>query len=103
MSHTLSTAESLLLQRWQEIFRALRDGADVPPGQRLRAEGMMEAVVLLGISPSETVSAQMAVCYAQVFGQTLEQQWGEHWAQLFPFPQIPGFMQRAPVRPSTRD
>ena len=49
------------------------------------------------------LQAAMAACYGEVFGTTLEQEWGCQWHELFPFPQIPGFGMRAPVVPSTGD
>ena len=61
----------------------------------------MEALVLLGVASSEELQSAMAKCYLQEYGVSLLQQWGEDWNEMFPFPQIPGFGQRAPVYPST--
>ena len=41
--------------RWQRMFTALAEGGDVPPSGRLRAEGMMEAAVLLGLATAEEI------------------------------------------------
>jgi len=89
--------------RWQAMFETLRDGGDVAPSRRLRAEGVMEALVLLKLVPAEAIQAALANCYEQVFEESLPARWGEEWTLLFPFPQIPAFGQRAPVYPSTRD
>lgn len=92
-----------LERRWRQIFGVLHAGGEVPPAVRLRAEGMMETLVLLGLSSPPDLQSAMAACYSEVFGTTLEQAWGRQWQDLFPFPQIPGFGQRAPVYPSTPD
>jgi hypothetical protein len=94
---------SELDRRWREIFAILHSGGEVSPGARLRTEGMMESAVLLDLSGPQDLQAAMAACYCDEFGTTLEQEWGCQWHELFPFPQIPGFGQRAPVYPSTPD
>ncbi len=98
--HMLQTE---LEQRWQTMFAALADGDDVPPAQRLRAEGMMEAAVLLGIATPAALVASMDSCYRAAFGRAIDEDFGADWQAFFPFPQIPAMMQRAPVYPSTRD
>jgi hypothetical protein len=85
--------------RWRHIFSTLHGGGEIPPGQRLRAEGFMEAVVLLELSTEAAVQDALEHCYRDIFGEPLRRDWRE----LFPFPQIPGFGQRAPVYPSTPD
>lgn len=92
-----------LQQRYRDIFATLQAGGEVAPSQRLRAEGMMETLVLLELSSDEELQDLMQGCYEQEFGISLAAQWGEDWRELFPFPQIPGFGRRAPVYPSTRD
>jgi hypothetical protein len=92
-----------LERRWRHIFATLHAGGEVSPGMRLRTEGMMEMLVLLGLSSSQELQLAMAACYGEEFGTSLEQAWGLQWRELFPFPQIPGFGQRAPVYPSTHD
>jgi hypothetical protein len=77
MSGKQNLAWAELERRWHGIFSTLHSGGEVPPAQRLRTEGLMEAIVLLGIASPENVQDA--------------------------FPQIPGFGQRAPVYPSTRD
>ena len=98
--HVLQTE---LEQRWQSMFAALAGGDDVPPSQRLRAEGMMEAAVLLGVATPFALVASMDRCYRAAFGQGIDEEFGPDWQAFFPFPQIPAMMQRAPVYPSTRD
>ncbi|MCZ6831334.1 MAG: hypothetical protein O7F73_17430 [Gammaproteobacteria bacterium] len=92
-----------LERRWCQIFATLHAGGEVAPSVRLRAEGMMETLVLLGLAAPQQLQRAMARCYRAEFDESLAQVWGEHWNELFPFPQIPGFGQRAPVYPSTPD
>jgi hypothetical protein len=74
-------------QRWRTMFAALAAGDDVPPSQRLRAEGMMEAAVMLGIATPDVLIEAMDRCYRGVFGCGLDE----------------AMSKRAPVYPSTRD
>lgn len=90
-------------QRWQHQFAALAQGEDVPPSERLRTEGMMEAAVIAGEVDVEQLTRKMELAYESAFNSTLAQEFGEDWEQLFPFPQIPAMMRRAPVVPSTKD
>jgi hypothetical protein len=92
-----------LERRWRHIFATLNAGGEVAPAVRLRAEGMMETLVLLDLSSAQELQGAMAECYREEFGVTLETAWGRQWQELFPFPQIPGYGQRAPVYPSTPD
>ena len=90
-------------RRWKQLFQRLHDGDDAPPALRLRAEGLMEALVLLDPGSEARVQAAMDVAYQQVYGRTLAADFGEHWADCYPFPQIPAMQRRAPVHPSTAD
>jgi hypothetical protein len=92
-----------LERRWQEMFRQLRDGLDVPPAQRLRTEGLMEAAALLDPGSESRLQAAMDTAYRQVFGRDLAADFGDDWQDFYPFPQIPAVGQRAPVYPSTAD
>ena len=92
-----------LERRWQTMFAALAGGDDVPPGQRLRCEGLMEAVVLLEVATPAALQASMERCYHAAFGHSIAQEFGADWAEFFPFPQIPAMALRAPVYPSTHD
>lgn len=95
--------EAELEARWRAMFTALAGGSDVPPSQRLRAEGMMEAAALLGIATPDTLTAAMERCYRTAFGRGIDDDFGDDWQAFFPFPQIPAMGTRAPVYPSTRD
>jgi hypothetical protein len=89
--------------RWRAMFTALAGGDDVPPTQRLRAEGMMETAVLLGIATPDALTAAMERCYRAAFGRGIDDDFGYDWQAFFPFPQIPAMGVRAPVYPTTRD
>ncbi len=99
MSQVLIELES----RWRRMFRSLLDGCDLAPSELLRAEGLMEAVVLAGELTPDLVSERMASVYEEIVGQTLAQGFGADWGEFYPFPQIPFAQQRAPVYPSTSD
>lgn len=92
-----------LSKRWQIMFSELQQGDDLPPGVRLRTEGMMEATVLLGIVSAEELQSLMAARYEEAFGTSLAEEFGVEWADFFVFPQIPAMARRAPVYPSTKD
>jgi len=92
-----------LERRWRAMFDALAAGDDVPPSQRLRAEGLMEAAELQGIVTREQLLDSMGRCYGEAFGRAIAEDFGEDWAVFFPFPQIPAMARRAPVYPSTKD
>jgi hypothetical protein len=89
--------------RWRKMFSALAAGDDLPPGARLRAEGLMEAVVLAGEVGEAAVDAAMGACYREAFGRGLAEEFGADWRDFYPFPQIPAVARRAPVFPSTPD
>ena len=95
--------QDTLEARWASIFGALAAGEDVPPTLRLRAEGMMEAVVLLGLASQEELVETMDRCYRVAFGCNMVEDFGQDWREFYPFPQIPAVGRRAPVYPSTRD
>lgn len=99
MPRTPEYALAELDRRWRELFAALEGGGEVPPTLRLRAEGFMEALVLLELTDEETLAVALEHCYRECFGIPLP----EDWREMFPFPQLPGFGRRAPVYPSTRD
>ena len=99
MSQVLIELES----RWRKMFSALLQGSDLAPSELLRAEGLMEAVVLAGELTADLVRERMASVYEDIVGQTLAQGFGEDWDEFYPFPQIPFAQQRAPVYPSTSD
>jgi len=88
-----------LNRRWTIIFSTLAGGGEVAPSLRLRTEGMMESLVLLDLATDVELQQAMEACYRDCYGESLPADWRE----LFPFPQVPGFGQRAPVYPSTSD
>ncbi|TXS89114.1 hypothetical protein [Parahaliea aestuarii] len=90
-------------RRWRAMFETLQAGLDVPPGQRLRLEGLMEAIALLEPGCQDALQDAMDAQYQQVFGRSLGQDFGDQWRTFYAFPQIPAVMQRAPVWPSTAD
>ncbi|NND67162.1 MAG: hypothetical protein HKN19_06205 [Halioglobus sp.] len=90
-------------RRWRAMFAALAAGEDLPPGERLRAEGMMEAAVVAGAATAESLRERMADSYAAAMGRSLSEALGEDWREIFPFPEVPAMAQRAPVYPSTRN
>ena len=92
-----------LALRWRDLYRRLHRGEDLPPAARLRTEGLMEAAVLAGEAGPEALQGAMDEAYREVYGHALAQDFGAHWREFYPFPQIPAVMRRAPVWPSTRD
>lgn len=92
-----------LQSRWQQMFQALASGEDLPPGRRLRAEGIAEAAVLVGAASEAELDREMDSAFRAAFDQTLAAQFGEDWRNFFPFPEIPAVSHRAPVYPSTAD
>lgn len=95
--------ETELEQRWLALFAALAAGDDVPPAQRLRTEGMMEAAALQGIATPASLLRAMDRCYREALGRSIGEDLGEDWQAFFPFPQIPAMARRAPVYTSTKD
>ena len=54
-----------LQDRWQYIFSTLAAGGEVAPSLRLRTEGMMETLVLLGHAGAVELQQKMAACRAR--------------------------------------
>jgi len=92
-----------LQRRWRRIFKALAAGNDVAPSQRLRTEGIMEALLLTGDTGEAEINQLMDDCFRECYGTDLQQSFGADWQQFYPFPQIPAVMNRAPVYPSIGD
>ncbi len=92
-----------LERRWRDMFTRLAAGEDLPPGVRLRAEGLMEAAALLQPGCEAKLAECMDAVYRDAFGRSLEDDFGADWQECYPFPQIPAVMRRAPVYPSTRE
>jgi hypothetical protein len=99
----MDALQAELERRWRAMFAALAAGDDLPPAQRLRAEGLMEAAVLLRVATPAALTDAMLRCYRAAFGRGIEADFGDDWQAFFPFPQIPAMARRAPVFPSTQD
>lgn len=98
----------MLLQREIEArLRALllrvAAGDDVPPGLRMRLEGLMEAAVLMGAATPESLHETLDGLHGEILGAPLAASLGDRWTELYPFPELPVFMQRAPVFRGTGD
>ena len=89
-------------RRLEAIFSTLANGGDLPPGLRLRTEGLLEAATLLGASPQQ-LQQRMNDCYRRAFGVSLSASLGEGWETFHVFPEIPAFARRAPVVPTSAD
>lgn len=90
-------------QRWADQFVVLATGADLAPSSRLRTEGLMEAAVLVGGASIDQLLDSMEAAYQSAFDSSIGDDFGDDWRELFPFPQIPAMMRRAPVVPSTKE
>ncbi len=99
----MNTLLDELRQRWTAMFSALCAGDDLPPSVRLRAEGMMEAALLLRLASAAELDRAMGQCYRQAYGAGIADEFGADWREFYPFPQIPAMGRRAPVFPSTSD
>lgn len=95
--------EAELRARWQAMLQRVRDGDDIPPSLRLRAEGLMEALVLAGARDPESLQAAMVEAWHDAIGEPLATSLGEDWRRVHPFPAIPFYMARAPVVPGAGD
>ena len=89
--------------RWQTMLERAVAGDDLPPALRLRAEGLMEALVLAGAAEPAALTAAMAEAWERAVGEPLAATLGEDWETVHPFPAIPFYQARAPVVPSTSD
>lgn len=90
-----------LQSRWEDMYCALERGEDVAPARGLRAEGMMEAAVLAGIATPAELDRLLEDCCRRCTGRTLAESLGDDWRRFHPFPELPLWMRRAPVYPST--
>jgi hypothetical protein len=92
-----------LERRWQQMLERAAAGDDLPPALRLRAEGLMEALVLAGAAEPAALSAAMAEAWQRAMGEPLAASLGDDWESVHPFPAIPFYQKRAPVVPSSGD
>lgn len=99
----MSTLGEEIRQRLSAQFQRIADGYDVAPGPRFRLEGLMEAAVLIGDCEENALRELIAELHRDIVGESLDARLGEDWQRWHPFPQIPMYMERAPVSPSTSD
>ncbi|WP_170287248.1 hypothetical protein [Halioglobus maricola] len=92
-----------LQRRWTDMFAALARGDDVAPAAGLRAEGLMEAAVLTGAADEAGIDRMLDAAHKAAKGESLAASLGDNWREFHHFPEIPLYMHRAPVVPSTPD
>jgi hypothetical protein len=78
-------------------------GDDLPPGQRFRLEGLMEAAVLTDAASESRLREMVERVHSGCFGLALVQRLWDGWEETHPFPSLPLYTERAPVSPSTSD
>lgn len=88
-------------RRMRDALARLAAGDDLPPAQGLRLEGLCEAAVLLGLASPEELDGLLDTACRDTNGRGLGDLLGPRWRELHAFPELPLFMQRAPVSPST--
>jgi hypothetical protein len=87
--------------RLRQLLERLEDGDDAPPGPRLRLEGLCEAAVLSGECDAPAIDELLDSLHRELRGRSLDEALGAGWREAHPFPELPLFMDRAPVSPST--
>ncbi len=87
--------------RLRRLLTDLAAGHDAPPGQRLRLEGLCEAAVMVGELSSHELDELLERLHLEYLGAPLSASLGDDWRTYHPFPQLPLYMRRAPVSPST--
>mgnify|MGYP006290976577 CR=1 FL=1 len=87
-------------RRLRRLLERLALGDDAPPGPRLRLEGLCEAAVLTGECDVPAIDALLDSLHRELRGRSLDEALGAHWRQAHPFPELPLYMDRAPVSPS---
>jgi hypothetical protein len=92
-----------IAERLDTALQRLAAGDDLPTGQRYRLEGLLEAAVLTGVATREQLEALLRERYRQHFRRPLEDDLWPGWEEVHPFPTLPLYMARAPVRPGTAD
>ena len=95
--------QQVIAGRLRDLCTQVAAGDDVPPGSRLRLEGLREAALLTGCADAAELQAQMDDCFRDVLGESLTNLLGDDWQDRHPFPEVPLFMQRAPVSPGKDD
>jgi hypothetical protein len=87
--------------RLRALLEGLKRGDDAPPGPVLRLEGLCEAAVLTASATVGDVDALVERVFHDVLGRGPGESLGPDWRRDHPFPQLPLYMRRAPVSPST--
>ncbi|WP_207060931.1 hypothetical protein [Motiliproteus sp. SC1-56] len=60
-------------RRLEQVFGSARDGYKVPPVQRHRLEGFMQAGVFLGLASNEELQQLMETTHVSIFGKTIKE------------------------------
>lgn len=101
------TTDQILLaaidERCRALLRRLADGDDLPPAQQFRLEGLLEAAALCGALDADAWLLQLDALHREIVGCAIAERAGDDWQHLHPFPELPLYMARAPVSPSTSD
>ncbi|MEM9758797.1 MAG: hypothetical protein AAF933_06170 [Pseudomonadota bacterium] len=87
--------------RLRRLLVDLAAGDDVPPGARLRLEGLCEAAVLTGELTNRDLDDLLERLHREYLATSLSASLGADWRVYHPFPELPLYMRRAPVSPST--
>ena len=98
----MSTLLQVLDSRLRSLLTRLAAGDDLTPGAVLRLEGMCDAVVLGDLCSEGDIDHLIDALHEEILGESLRNRLGADWRVYHPFPELPLFMQRAPVSPSTR-
>ena len=101
----MSPQEDFLKQvdrRARSAFGSLADGHDLPPGERLRLEGFIQAGLVMGWVGLDQVLEILSLAYRDCFGTDMPEPFPPYDPATCILP-LPGFMARAPVVPTTSD
>lgn len=90
-------------RRLSLLYDRLARGHDAPPAMRLRLEGLLEAAKMLELASEGELCARVERRHDEHAAVSLRERCGDDWQRSHPFPQIPAYMERAPVSPSTSD
>lgn len=88
--------------RLATALERLAAGDDLPPSLRLRLEGLCEAAVIVGAVDAQEIDALVEAQMKSLRGVDLRDALGADWRAMHPFPELPVYMDRAPVSPSAK-
>lgn len=88
-------------ERLRRLLVDLAAGDDIAPGALHRLEGLCEAAVLQQIISEVSLDDLADKLHTEILGEPMSARLGVDWRSHHPFPQLPLYMQRAPVLPST--